>query len=105
MDATVARLEFCLKPGAKTGMIGGTDVEGRMKACLIAVVGFVMAAGMAAASESPTYYKNVAPILQANCQSCHRPGVVAPMSLLTYESSRPYAKAIKNAVVKRQMPP
>src|SRR5436190_15256691 len=76
-----------------------------MKACLIAVVGSLVAAGSVAASDGPTYYKNVAPILQANCQSCHRPGEVAPMSLLTYESSRPYAQAIKNAVVKRQMPP
>jgi hypothetical protein len=86
-------------------MINGTDWRAGMKACLIAVAGSLVAAGMAAASDSPTYYKNVAPILQANCQSCHRPGEVAPMSLLTYESSRPYAKAIKNAVVKRQMPP
>src|SRR5579862_4101079 len=76
-----------------------------MKACLIAAIGSLMVAGSAAASDGPTYYKSIAPIFQANCQSCHRPGEVAPMSLLTYESSRPYAKAIKNAVVKRQMPP
>ena len=77
----------------------------RKTALLIPVIGSLLVAGSAAASDAPTFYKNIAPIFQANCQSCHRPGEVAPMSLLTYESSRPYAKAIKNAVVKKQMPP
>jgi hypothetical protein len=79
-----------------------------MKAVLIAVVASLVGAGTPetlTASESPTFYKDVLPILQANCQSCHRPGEVAPMSLLTYEAARPWAKAIKAAVVKRQMPP
>src|SRR5262249_11316280 len=40
-----------------------------------------------------------------NCQGCHRPGEVAPMSLLTYTDARPYAKAIKNAVATGKMPP
>ena len=53
----------------------------------------------------PTYYKDVLPILQARCQSCHRPGEAAPMSFLTYESTRPFAKAMKAAVVGRKMPP
>jgi hypothetical protein len=52
-----------------------------------------------------TFNKDVLPILQNNCQSCHRPGGVAPMSLLTYDSARPWAKAIKAAVVSKQMPP
>src|SRR6186997_1613111 len=52
-----------------------------------------------------TFNKDVLPILQENCQTCHRPGEVAPMSLLTYKDARPYAKSIKNAVVTRQMPP
>jgi hypothetical protein len=76
-----------------------------MRACLMAVVGSLLGAGTLAASEAPTFYKDVLPVLQANCQSCHRPGEVAPMSLLTYESTRPYAKAIKNAILKKQMPP
>jgi hypothetical protein len=53
----------------------------------------------------PTFTKDVLPILQHNCQSCHRPGQTAPMSLLTYESTRPWAKAIKNAVSSKKMPP
>ena len=52
-----------------------------------------------------TFTKDVLPILQENCQTCHRPGEVAPMSLLTYKDARPWAKSIKTAVLKRQMPP
>ena len=53
----------------------------------------------------PTFSKDVAPILQEKCQSCHREGQMAPMSLVTYEQTRPWAKAIKTRVVARQMPP
>lgn len=52
-----------------------------------------------------TFTKDVAPILQKKCQACHRPGEAAPMSLLTYEQTRPWAKAIKQAVLQRRMPP
>ena len=52
-----------------------------------------------------TFAKDIAPILQAKCQECHRTGSMAPMSLVTYEETRPWAKAIKQRVVTRQMPP
>src|SRR5262249_45158691 len=52
-----------------------------------------------------TFNKDVLPILQKNCQSCHRPGQIAPMSFLTYTDVRPWAKAMKAAVVMRKMPP
>jgi hypothetical protein len=52
-----------------------------------------------------TFTKDVAPILQARCQSCHRPDTFAPMSLLTYEEARPWAKSIRQKVVAREMPP
>src|SRR2546422_4160632 len=52
-----------------------------------------------------TFNKDVLPILQNNCQMCHRPGGIAPMSLLTYDNARPWAKAIKTAVLSKQMPP
>ena len=52
-----------------------------------------------------TFNKDVLPILQKNCQSCHRPGQIAPMSFLTYKDVRPWAKAMKAAVVSRKMPP
>ena len=70
-----------------------------------AAVAVLMGAGQAAAADAPTFYKDVLPVLQANCQTCHRPGEVAPMSLITYEQARPWAKAIKTAVASRKMPP
>jgi hypothetical protein len=53
----------------------------------------------------PTFYRDVAPILQERCQSCHRAGEIGPMPLGTYAEVRPFARAIKNAVVTRKMPP
>jgi len=59
----------------------------------------------AAAYAAPTFHRDIVPILEGKCQTCHRPGQIAPMSFLTYESTRPWAKAIKEAVVTRKMPP
>src|SRR5215472_2438808 len=72
------------------------------------VAGFLflgIAAAADTASSPVTFHKDVLPILQKNCQSCHRPGQVAPMSFLTYESTRPWAKAMKVAVATKKMPP
>src|SRR4051812_39081359 len=73
------------------------------------VFAFGLAAGMLTAADSGksnvTYTKDVAPILFKNCASCHRAGEIAPMSLLSYSETRPWAKAIKEAVRTRQMPP
>jgi hypothetical protein len=52
-----------------------------------------------------TYSRDVAPILYKNCVVCHRPNDIAPMSLLTYKDARPWARAIRQAVVQRKMPP
>ena len=52
-----------------------------------------------------TFAKDIAPILQERCQECHRKGSMAPMSLVTYEETRPWAKAIRQRVITRQMPP
>jgi hypothetical protein len=61
---------------------------------------------VAVAADAPvTFNKDVLPVLQNNCQGCHRPGEVAPMSLMTYAEARPYARAIKNAVATGKMPP
>src|SRR5262245_61358524 len=58
------------------------------------------------AADTPvTFTKDVLPILQKNCQSCHRPGQIAPMSLLSYQDARPWARDIKAKVEARQMPP
>src|SRR5271166_3670915 len=63
--------------------------------------------GSAATLESKpvTFARDVAPIFQAKCEECHRKGTAAPMSLITYEETRPWAKAIRERVIKRQMPP
>jgi hypothetical protein len=54
---------------------------------------------------TPTFYKDIEPILRARCQSCHRPGEIAPMPLITFEQVRPWAQAIRQAVMTKQMPP
>src|SRR5207244_8211394 len=60
---------------------------------------------VATAAPDVTFTRDVAPILHARCVVCHRPGEVAPMALLTYQDARPWARAIKDKVVARQMPP
>jgi len=60
---------------------------------------------LSAAPQRPTFYKDVLPILQSKCQGCHRPGEAAPMSFLSYEGTRPFASAIREAVVTKKMPP
>jgi len=57
------------------------------------------------AADVPTFTKDVAPILFKNCTGCHRPGEIAPMSLLTYEDARPYARAIFEETRDGNMPP
>ncbi len=74
-----------------------------MRLFLIALSGCLASA--AAFAAAPTFNRDVLPILQQNCQECHRPGEIAPMSLLTYQDARPWAKAIKAAVVSQKMPP
>src|SRR3954470_1453813 len=63
------------------------------------------AADAADQARKVTFTKDVAPIFQAKCQNCHEPGSIAPMSLRTFEESRPWAKSIKQRVATRQMPP
>ena len=72
-------------------------------AAILAVPG--MALAQDGADATPTFSKDVAPILQGSCQTCHRDGAIAPMSLMTYEETRPWARAIKDKVSTRTMPP
>jgi len=71
----------------------------------------LMGAPLAFAAGAVTFTKDVLPILQENCQNCHRPtganlsGMVAPMSFMNYQETRPWAKAIAKAVETRDMPP
>ncbi|HYM23571.1 MAG TPA: hypothetical protein VEU08_10190 [Vicinamibacterales bacterium] len=75
-----------------------------MKARILMLIGLGMMAASAAA-ETPTFSKDVAPILQRSCQQCHRPGAIAPMSLMTYQDARPWARSIKAKITAREMPP
>jgi len=58
-----------------------------------------------AARAGVTFSKDIAPILQAKCQECHQPNSIAPMSLITYQDARPWARSIRERVITRQMPP
>ena len=55
-------------------------------------------AASAQAKAAPTFTKDVAPIFQEKCEACHRPDSIAPMSLVTYEEARPWARSIKQRV-------
>jgi mono/diheme cytochrome c family protein len=72
---------------------------------LAAVAILALTAFAADTKPGPTFNKDILPILQQHCQSCHRPGEIGPMPLLTYAGTRPWAKSIKTAVVTRKMPP
>ena len=77
-----------------------------MKTLRVSLAGLVIGLTAQAAPNSPvTFNKDVLPILQKNCQRCHRPGEIAPMSFLTYRETRPWAKAMKEAVLTKKMPP
>src|ERR1700720_4472828 len=71
----------------------------------VAVIAQVTVSGQAPAGTSPTFTKDIAPIFQKSCQTCHRPGQMAPMSLLTFQDVRPWIRSIKQRVVAREMPP
>src|SRR5499427_5125283 len=74
-------------------------------AITVAALAAAVPAGAADTASAPTFSKDVLPILQKNCQSCHRPGEIGPMPLLTYDQARPYARAIKRATESKKMPP
>ena len=71
----------------------------------VAALGAAGLASIAMGADAPTFSKDVAPILNKNCVSCHREGDIAPMPLLTYEQARPWAKSIREKVSRGQMPP
>jgi len=74
-------------------------------ALALAVLGLPGVANAQEGNPAPTFAKDVAPILQQNCQICHQPGSIGPMSLMNYEEVRPWGPVIKLQVMSRQMPP
>src|SRR5689334_12552341 len=88
---------------------GGGEMLTRLFVFGLAIIVCLLAFGVTPATAAPggesdkavTFYKDVLPILQQNCQSCHRPGQIGPFSMLTYKELRPWAKAIKAAVIEK----
>src|SRR5262249_9154490 len=74
-----------------------------LRACCLAVVAAL--SSLPAFAATPTFTRDVAPIFYSSCVGCHRPGEVAPMSLISFQDVRPWAKAIRNKVATREMPP
>ncbi len=85
------------QPGASFGMF--------LPVLVVVILATGGASSRLMAEEPITFSKHIAPLLQKNCQSCHRPGEAAPMALLDYESTRPYAKSIKKVISEKTMPP
>ena len=79
--------------------------RGAMLAAVALLVGSPDVLAQTGALKTLTFSKDVAPIFQAKCQSCHEPGSIAPMSLIKYEEVRPWVRSIKERVALRQMPP
>ena len=75
-----------------------------LAAALVSSAAQIVAQAPVKGTRNVTFTKDVAPILQRSCQGCHRPGSVAPMSLLTYEDARPWAKAMKMRTALRDKP-
>lgn len=77
--------------------------------CLIIIIAVVVQYDSFTAGASviatPTFSKDIAPIFAKSCMGCHRPGEIAPMSLMTFKEARPWAKAIREKVINREMPP
>src|SRR5262245_43372213 len=76
-----------------------------MRMALAVAAVLVAAPSVRAQDAAPTFSKDIAPIFYKSCVNCHRPGQIAPMSLLTYDTARPWARSIKDRVAKREMPP
>ena len=87
----------------RTGMTHRT--VRRMRRVAIGACVLALPARCRAAQDAPTFTKDVAPIFQEKCEACHRPDSIAPMSLVTYAETRPWARAIRARVADHTMPP
>ncbi|MEC7769506.1 MAG: hypothetical protein VX471_09515, partial [Acidobacteriota bacterium] len=74
-------------------------------ACGAVLSALASAASAQSSDQSITYTRDVAPIFQEKCEACHREGSMAPMSLVTYRETRPWARRIKAVIESREMPP
>src|SRR5260221_2845218 len=96
------RISLVCRESRKEGQMNGRVLQ-------ILPIGAVLSVAVpafAADAVKPVHFsKDVAPILQAKCQECHQPNSIAPMSLITFQDARPWARSIKERVATRQMPP
>src|ERR1700722_5979682 len=91
----ISRNGLALRPGAMLAIVAAVSIP--LAIC---------AAEIKPEDSRPvTFSKDIAPIFQRKCESCHRPGTAVPMSLITYNEVRPWARAIRTRVLKREMPP
>src|SRR5215470_6970124 len=97
--------EARMRKVSRAALTGGALAVAAAAAVAVSAPGFTTRAAAQSARPQAVFTKDVAPILQRSCQNCHRPGSIGPMSLLTYEDARPFARSIKNRVSQRQMPP
>lgn len=91
-------------------MSGIPTPQGRLRTAAartlaIGTLALLPATTQAQVMDTPTFTRDIAPIFQEKCEACHRPDSIAPMSLVTYEESRPWARSIRNRVASLQMPP
>lgn len=82
-----------------------TQAQMTLLILVVTCIGATVKADDTNSPSAPTFARDVAPIFQKHCQDCHRPGETAPMSLLSFEDSRPWAKSIAKVVESRTMPP
>lgn len=102
--------EYVVREALMSGRFPGRRLLGRrcLPAGVLTLGAIVLGSGLAVAADAPkqvTFSKDIAPIFQEKCQSCHQPNSIAPMSLISYREARPWARAIKERVASRQMPP
>src|SRR5262249_27401948 len=95
---------FSCTGGSRDAIIT-TSKGGNMRRFHLAVLSLILLFPGGLRAEQATFSKDVAPILQRSCQTCHRPNTFAPMPLMTFQDARPWAKSIKEKVVMRNMPP
>src|SRR5215831_1134284 len=77
-----------------------------LSVCALVILAVPLLTYAAETTNTPiTFTKDIAPIFQEKCEACHRTDSIAPMSLVTYEEARPWAKAVRERVITRQMPP
>ena len=76
-----------------------------MRPSFVCILGTITLASAGTVPTVVTFYRDVMPVLQKNCQTVYPPGEIAPASFLSYESTRPWAKSIRTAVLTKKMPP